>query len=49
MLNEVNFRNVLFIVIFLLLLGVLCVGVLNYTSFDNSSIFTDINNPNVND
>lgn len=47
--NEVNFRNVLFIIIFLLLLGAMCVGVINYTSFNNSSIFTDISNPNIND
>lgn len=47
--NEVNFKNVLFIFIFIVILGAVSVWFLNYTSFDDTSIFAGINNPNSKD
>ncbi len=45
--SDVNFRNMSFIIILLLLLVVLSGSVLYFTSHDSSSIYTQINNPNL--
>lgn len=47
--NEVNFKNISFILLLLLILIGIAGIVIHFSTQDNSFIFTQINNPNFKD